>query len=167
MSSEQYSLAHLAELESPSVAMMIGVPGSGKSTVARQISELLNIAVLSSDECRKEISGDANDQSVSREAWAMVYDRARQSIESGRSVIIDGIHTNVEMRRRDIQQYKQFGARAVVGIYIQTDVATCIDRNENRDRVVPEFVIRNMQIGIDRYPPSTDDGFDYVIPVAN
>lgn len=97
----------------------------------------------------------------------MVYDRARQSIEQGNSVIIDGTHTNAEMRRRDINQYRQYGARAVIGIYVQTDTESCIERNTQRDRVVPEFVIRNMQIGIDRYPPSTQDGFDYIIPVVN
>lgn len=167
MSKESHSLADLTAMESPSALMMIGIPGSGKSTIAAQIGELLNIQILSSDECRREISGDANDQSVSREAWAMVYDRARQSIEQGHSVIIDGTHTNAEMRRRDINQYRQYGARAVIGIYVQTDTESCIERNTQRDRVVPEFVIRNMQIGIDRYPPSTQDGFDYIIPVVN
>lgn len=167
MAKESYSLANLTELESPSAVMMIGVPGSGKSTIAAHISELLAVPILSADECRREISGDANDQSVSREAWAMVYDRAQAAIEAGESVIIDGTHTHAEMRRRDAKQYRQFGARAVVGIHIQTTIETCIARNNSRDRVVPEYVIRKMQRGIDRYPPSVDDGFDYVIPVVN
>jgi len=96
-----------------------------------------------------------------------VYDRAQAAIEAGDSVIIDGTHTHAEMRRRDARQYRQFGARAVVGIYVQADVRTAISRSNSRDRVVPEYVIRKMQKGIDRYPPSANDGFDYVIPVVN
>ncbi|MCA9334826.1 AAA family ATPase [Candidatus Saccharibacteria bacterium] len=167
MAKESYSLANLAELESPSTLMMIGVPGSGKSTIATHISELLDVPILSADECRREISGDANDQSVSREAWAMVYDRAQAAIEAGKSVIIDGTHTHAEMRQCDIRRYRQFGAQAVVGIHIQTAIETCITRNNSRDRVVPEYAIRNMQRGIDRYPPPAKDGFDYVIHVEN
>lgn len=41
MSKESHSLADLTAMESPSALMMIGIPGSGKSTIAAQIGELL------------------------------------------------------------------------------------------------------------------------------
>lgn len=136
-SHETYELADLAELESPSVVMMIGVPGSGKSHIAEQLSIMLNIPVLSSDKCREEISGDANDQTVSKQAWQLVYTRANKNIQANRSIIIDGTHTQPELRKRDIQRYKKFGARSVIGVYVTSDIEISIARNNNRDRVVP------------------------------
>ena len=167
MSKTEYNLAHLAQMENPSVVMMVGVPGSGKSYIAEQLSELLAIDVLSSDECRKELTGDANDQSMSREAWDLVRERAQDAITDGRSVIIDGTHNNQEGRRRDIAQYRSFGAKAVIGINIVTSLETAKVRNAGRERVVPEFVLERMQQNIDSAPPSADDGFDYVITVDN
>jgi predicted kinase len=164
---KHYELADLAELRAPSVIMMIGVPGSGKSYIGEQLDETLGLSVLSSDKCREELSGDANDQSVSKEAWNLVYTRAGDAIAEGRSVIIDGTHTNLEIRRRDIQRYKDFGARAVIGVLVITDIDVSLRRNNSRDRVVPEFVIRDMQSNLDNNPPSTDDGFDYILSIKN
>ena len=45
--------------------MMIGIPGSGKSTIANELLEkweLNNGKIFSSDEYRKIICGDENDQ---------------------------------------------------------------------------------------------------------
>lgn len=167
MPNAKYNLAHLAQMENPSVVMMVGVPGSGKSYIAEQLSELLAIDVLSSDECRKELTGDANDQSMSREAWDLVRQRAQDAIADGRSIVIDGTHNNREGRRRDIAQYRSFGAKAVIGVNIVASLETAKTRNTSRERVVPEFVIEHMQQNIDSAPPSTDDGFDFVVTCIN
>lgn len=157
----------LANLEVPSVIMMVGVPGSGKSYIAEQLGKTLDLTVLSSDKCREELSGDANDQSVSKQAWELVYTRANQAIDEDHSVIIDGTHFNPEVRRQDVQRYKDFGARAVVGVHVATDLEISLQRNNNRDRVVPEHIILDMQSNIDQVTPSTDDGFDFVIQLDN
>ena len=167
MSNAEYNLAYLAQMENPSVVMMVGVPGSGKSYIAEQLSELLAIDVLSSDECRKELTGDASDQSMSREAWDLVRQRAHDAIVGGRSVVIDGTHNDQEGRRRDIAQYRSFGAKAVIGVNIVTSLETAKARNAGRERIVPEFVLERMQQNIDNAPPSAGDGFDYVITVGN
>lgn len=144
---------------SPYVLMMVGVPGSGKSYVAEQLSAMLNLSVLSSDKFREELSGDANDQSVSREAWQLVYDRAALALQRGDSVIVDGRHNALVGRRRDTSRYLQSGAKAVIAVWVDTPLGTSLERNRSRSRVVPEEVIERMQNNIDRTPPSLSDGF--------
>ena len=161
------NLSHLTELEAPSVIMMIGVPGSGKSHIAQQVGKLLGIETLSSDSIREEISGNANDQTVSKEAWTLLYDRAQNAIGNKQTLIIDATHTHEKSRQRDIASYKRFGAKAVVGIHVSANINTVRYRNANRDRTVPDFVIDRMQANIDQAPASTKDGFTFVIRVDN
>lgn len=118
--------------------------------------------MLSSDKFREELSGDANDQSVSREAWQLVYDRAASALQRGESVIIDGTHNAFVGRRRDVSRYVKSGAKIVIAIWVDTPLGTSLERNRSRVRVVPEEVIERMQDNIDRTPPSMSDGFTTV-----
>lgn len=106
----QPTLVDLTELDNPHAIMMVGIPGSGKTHIANQIAELTGHQVLSSDEMRRELSGDATNQAVSRQAWQLLFDRAEQLITDGESVIIDGTNNVAERRRQDIRRLRQFGA---------------------------------------------------------
>lgn len=160
-------LEDLAFLDHPSAIMMVGVPGSGKSYIAKQLSEALHMPVLSSDYFRGVISGDENDQSVSKEAWQMVYDHAEEAIMRGQSVIVDGTHANGERRRQDAALYHIFGARTVSAVYVMTSLETALSRNQSRSRVVPDFVIKRMYRALEEDSPSPEDGFDHLVRLNN
>lgn len=151
---------------SPSVLMMVGVPGSGKSFIADELSRQLGFEVLSSDKMREELSGDAGDQSVSSQAWQLVYDRAAAALQRGKSVIIDGTHNSLVGRRRDVARYRKSGAASMVAVWVDTPFGISCERNRSRSRVVPEPVIERMQGNIDRTPPHLSDGFDAVLRVV-
>lgn len=161
------SLTSLSTLETPSVIMMVGVPGSGKSYIGNQVGNIMKLPLLSSDSIRKELSGDENNQEVSQEAWTLLYDRAERYIRDRSSVIIDGTHTVAERRRNDIERYKNYGAKAVVGLHVATHIEIAIRRNNARDRVVPEYVLYDMQANLNVIPPSIEDGFDFVVHLNN
>lgn len=59
--------------------MMIGLPASGKSTIAKEISESEDAVIVSSDEIRREM-GDVNDQSKNTEVFEEVEKRLKQNI---------------------------------------------------------------------------------------
>ena len=59
--------------------MMIGLPASGKSTIAKEISESEDAVIVSSDEIRREM-GDVNDQSKNTEVFEEVERRLKQNI---------------------------------------------------------------------------------------
>lgn len=52
--------------------IMSGVPGSGKSTFARQLAGETGI-VLSTDNIREQLTGSADDLSQDSAVWAAVY----------------------------------------------------------------------------------------------
>lgn len=59
--------------------MMIGLPGSGKSTIAKEISKSEDAVIVSSDEIRKEL-GDINDQSQNNKVFEEAEKRLKQNI---------------------------------------------------------------------------------------
>lgn len=59
--------------------MMIGLPASGKSTIAKEISESEGAVIVSSDEIRKEF-GDVNDQSQNVKVFKEAERRLKQNI---------------------------------------------------------------------------------------
>ena len=59
--------------------MMIGLPASGKSTIAKEIAESEDAVIVSSDEIRKEF-GDVNDQSQNARVFEEVEKRLKQNI---------------------------------------------------------------------------------------
>jgi aminoglycoside phosphotransferase family enzyme/predicted kinase len=90
----------LDRLREGQVALVLvgGLPGTGKSLVARGLAETHRWALLSSDEMRKEVMGlgrgvRAPDDAYTVEARTAVYrtllDRAQRLMEHGESVVLD------------------------------------------------------------------------------
>lgn len=165
--SEYMRLDNLPDLECPWVAMMVGTPGSGKSTIAEQVGALMGVPVYSADKMRESLTGDASDQSVNAAAWEMVYDEAARQLEAGCNVIVDGTHANPEWRKRDAKRYGDMGARAVVAIYVELPLETTHVRNRNRERIVPPAAIERIHNAITTSPPTLAEGFDGVIRINN
>lgn len=95
----------MPEEKLPELVMFVGIPASGKSTLAKKYAED-GYAVLSSDEVRSEvlaeieggsfvIPSNANLNSV---VFDRIASRAAQTLKDGRSVVIDA--TNLSRRRR-------------------------------------------------------------------
>lgn len=49
--------------------MLVGLPASGKSTYAKKLSKKENAIILSSDELRKELFGNINNQNHNAEVF--------------------------------------------------------------------------------------------------
>lgn len=80
----------------PSLVLMIGPAGSGKSRFCRR--NFPPAAVVSSDECRATLCGDAADQSVSAAAFALAHARIEARLRRGRLAVLDA--TSLEARAR-------------------------------------------------------------------
>lgn len=86
---------------SPELVVVCGLPGVGKSTVARAVADRLDAEVLRTDVVRKELFEDPQ---YTSEETAAVYDelltRAREHLAAGRPVVLDATF-KTRARRRD------------------------------------------------------------------
>lgn len=128
-----------ALLEPMTLYVMVGIPGSGKSTVAAQ----LGLPVVSTDAIRLELTGDAEDQSANDAVYAVAHARTERHLAYGESVVFDATNLTGSSRRPLRKMAHSWNAR-LVACLIEVDEATARERNRSRERVVPEFAMDRM-----------------------
>lgn len=138
--------------------MMVGLPASGKSTIAKQIAESEKAIVVSSDELRKELLGDINDQSQNARIFEEVEKRIKDGLQRG-NVVYDACNINYKKRRAFLQRLNKMEVEKIA-VLVATPYEECLERNAQRERKVPEEVIKRMYYSF--YIPQKYEGFDFV-----
>lgn len=139
--------------------MMIGIPASGKSTIAKEIAKSEEAIIVSSDEIRNELLGDINDQTQNAKVFEEVERRLKINIKEGRNVIFDATNINYKKRRDWLNRFNKYNVEKI-GILVATPYEECLLRNSQRERKVPEEVIKRMYFNF--YIPQYYEGFDEI-----
>ena len=148
--------------------LLIGPPASGKTTLAMVLAELTGAVVLSTDQLRDQLFGDAAVQGPWVEIEALLHQRIQASIAEGVPVIVDATHARRPWRLAITQALKLPAPVEWIGWWLQTPLSTCLDWNQTRQRLVPEPVIREFAAALaDPYfGPQRSEGFAAVVPVV-
>jgi protein phosphatase len=126
-----------------SLVVLIGPSGSGKSTFAR--THFRPTEVLSSDFCRGMVSDDENDQTVSRQAFAVLHYIAAQRLALGKLTVVDATNVQPEARKPLVELAREYHCLPVA-IVLDLPDRVCQDRNAHRaDRDFGPHVIRNQK----------------------
>ena len=123
----------------PILYVMIGIPGSGKSTYAKNIP---NTTVVSSDEIRHELTGDYSNLTKDKQVFPLLEKRILDLLKAGKDAVYDATNINLTKRRKITAKYSDLAK--IVYIFMDTPLKVALERNRNRERKVPEDVIRNM-----------------------
>lgn len=68
-------------MNKPKLYIMVGLSGSGKSTIAKEIAETEeNTIIVSSDAIREELTGKVEDQSKNEEVFKIFHNRIRKGL---------------------------------------------------------------------------------------
>lgn len=152
------------------LVMMIGAPGSGKSTLARRLASMRLFAqvniIVSSDKIRERLFGDETCQKDNHFVFQMLEHDVKEafSMFDNVAVFIDACNTNRDERERLVATLAPYFDKAVA-IYHDGPKSECIERNNARDRIVPEYVIDRMY-GQAPYAYELFPDFDAVIPFS-
>lgn len=156
------SLSCMAQL-----ILLIGLPGSGKSTLARQLAESGHL-LISTDAIRAQLFGDEAIQGSWLKIWSEVQRQFHQAIAQisqgkARSAVFDATNAVRRNRRQVIVSARAAGFTRITGLWLDTDLRVCLDRNRNRDRQVPEDIIWRMHRCLMGAIPSVQEGMHDLI----
>lgn len=138
----------------PTLYMMCGLPGSGKSTFAKKMAPSIPAVIVSSDDIRAEVFGGYNAKDNER-LVQLACEQVREHLKRGENVIFDATNTRKWQREKMLET--ACGIARVVAVHMATPANVCMYRNRTRDRVVPDCVFRTMERLMEL--PTTAEGF--------
>ncbi|HEY9626178.1 MAG TPA: AAA family ATPase [Coleofasciculaceae cyanobacterium] len=160
------SAAGLKRAAAPHLIFLIGLPGSGKSFLAQKLLQAHpERSLISTDAIRTHLFGDEAIQG----SWRLIqqelqlqFQRAvqRRPVGDQPTAIYDATNVRRKNRREAIAQIRAIGFRQITGIWLDTPLSICLERNRQRSRQVPEAVILRMDRQLRGAPPSLSDGLD-------
>lgn len=147
----------------PKIAIvLVGPPGSGKTTWGKYYAESRGIVRLCPDEFRAKIGVSENDQSVSAAAFGMTKATMGNILDAGQSVMIDATNMYKKSRKDFINIARGRGVQTMA-IVFEVDKTTLLERNKKRGemggRNVPESVMDNI---LENYQRPESDEFDII-----
>jgi predicted kinase len=122
--------------------VFIGIQASGKTTFYEDLLACHGFVHINLDTLHTR----------AKEAKAL-----QECFESGRSFVVDNTNPQKVDRQRYIPLARSYGYE-VVGIFFQSRVKECIERNAARERAVPQHAVACTSCKLQM--PSYDEGFD-------
>lgn len=132
----------------PEVAILVGLPGAGKSTFYRERLAATHRHVS------KDLLKNAKNKQARQDALV------REALRAGSSVAVDNTNVSPAERATVIAIARELGARTVAH-YIEATTREAVARNERREEKkgrVPKVAIFTCAKRL--VPPSLDEGFD-------
>lgn len=132
----------------PPLLLLIGIPGSGKSTWLKNPPiEYRHCIVVCPDDIRRELASDVSNQDVNTEAWDLAKRRTIAALKNEVGVILDATSVNTKYRQDFLAGLPD--CRLLAKLF-EIDPATACERirkdlESGIDRAnVPEYVVYRM-----------------------
>lgn len=154
-----------AALVAGTIVVLTGAAASGKSTWAR--AHFPDTEIVSTDAMRALVGEDEGDQRANRDMFAILDAVVEARVRRRLTTVIDSTALETERRAHYLALGQRFGV-PVVAIVFRATAQTCLTRNAQRERRVPQDVIRAHVAAIAALPPGAlrAEGFVEVIDIT-
>ena len=129
------------------ITLFCGAPGSGKTTLSKQMAEEHGVDRLSFDEigCYRHCE---------------LIQPINATLRTGKSVIVDSVFTRIEWRKMILKSISDIPCKKLV-VFMNTPLEECIRRNAQRQHPLPDFIVSSIHHSFE--PPTLDEGWDEII----
>lgn len=153
-------------MEIQNVYIMVGIPGSGKSTWVKQhLNKEFELA-FSSDMYREKLCGNASDQTKNKQVFCTLYQDMKDALMEGKSICFDATNVTLKDRAKFVNLCREVNKEIRIhAVYLSINKADAVVRDKKRARVVGEEVIDKF---IKRLvEPKLDEGFSSITQIYN
>ena len=150
------------EIRDPTLVVLVGAAGSGKSTfAARHFAES---EILSSDAFREILAGDAADQRATKTAFSIIHREVSKRLAAGRTVVVDATNVEPHARRALLARARLAEAQAVAIVFaLPRDIVLARNAARTARVVDPAIVERHVNRIEATLPTLSDEGFDRIV----
>jgi predicted kinase len=128
---------------------MVGVPGSGKTTLARKLVEK-GFHYMNADSIRMELYGNEAEQGDKEQVFELFFQRLEEVMQLGNDIVVDNTNINMRQRKPILDRALQFQYIDVQLWLLDVPLEICLARNAARERVVPDDIVANMFMELNR-----------------
>ena len=144
--------------------MMVGIAGSGKSTVAMRYALTRSAIIYSSDAIRGEIYGDENCQKNPGRVFDILHQRVTKALSDGFNVVYDATNLNCKRRMNFLKTIAHIDCKKTCVVVVTTpeDIE---ERMKLRERKVPMEVVHKQMCQFQC--PNYYEGWDKIMVSYN
>lgn len=125
------------------VVIMVGLPGSGKTSIAKNMAKLNPKTVhIESDAIRDELFNGKQGREETNKVFEEMFRRTVKAVKEGYNVVYDATNVSYKDRRRLVNSLPKDVKKLCYTVATPIDV--CKERNSKRENPVPEDVIDRM-----------------------
>jgi predicted kinase len=148
--------------------ILIGLPGSGKTTLAHKIFQSAPYhQIVSTDQIRECLYGSPSIQGHWSTIEHHILTQIQQALQAQKTVIYDATNYNHHHRTDLLQKLSKLSSTQWIGLYLKTPLDQCKTRNSQRDRQVPENIIEIMDEYLRAFPPTLAEGFAKIYQISS
>lgn len=140
--------------------LLSAVPGAGKSTWAEQYRLThKHVYVVSSDECRKEVTGEYQNFTKEPEVWDLFFKKILEYRDKHDDVTVIADSTNIQNKYRMIygERVVGFDRKELIVLKKSLDVILRQNKERNENKIVPEDILISMW---NQYEEPSDEVID-------
>src|SRR3989344_771849 len=119
------------KIENNTLVLIVGLPGSGKSTFA--VKHFPLDAIVSTDRLRQEMSNNPGNQVISGRAFAVANEIVDSRLSQGKIVVVDAQNLAENNRVQFYQLADRYDAK-VVAIFLDVNPDQSIERDNKRNK---------------------------------
>ena len=135
-------------MNKPKLIVMVGIPGSGKSTFAKHYSEDANntpTVWISRDEVRYSLISDKDEYfAKEKDVFKVFAKKINEALAEGKNVIADATHINAQSRKKLLSSITVPDIQ-IEACVMELSLQECLANNEKREgraRVPKEAILR-------------------------
>lgn len=148
-------------LPAPCLVVLVGPSSSGKSTWAAE--HFAPVEIVSSDELRARVGADETDRKAGTVAFHLLEEIVAERLRRKLTTVVDTTGLDADRRAGWVDAATKASVPAYA-VAFDTDLATCLERNDSRAHKRPRTVIRSQHQRFVKTVPELDgEGYAAVI----